>query len=663
MRAGAAKVAVLVLSTVFALAPSASASAGRGHHTHFRVGAAVGDFTPPRAGLVPHDPSDCATTVAQRTQYDGARPFAFEEPYQDLQSSGHFDPGDPYLDCNGNGRWEGNLLGGGADTPRFYTRVADPVGARAMVVSNGPHTIAVEVVDQEGLFNIYQDRIRSAAQRAGVHLDGVFISATHDESAPDTLGLSGVDQLTSGVNSYFADYLVKRSAEAIVHAYRAMRPASIRYAEAIEPANLRQCWSSYPFVDDQLMPVLQAVGRHGQTIATLADVSQHAETLGFNGDASDPQRRWVSADWPNFLRNALEHRFGGVAIEMAGLVGSVETPEVFNAPISRTPQRFISESHPAGCRTLFEANGSRAPTGYFQETRALGHQIAAAVSQSLDKAHGSRSNVVDGARAPICLTVTNLLFRLGGQFGVFGPRPQFADDCRTQVPPGSPAGDELQTSAAAFRIGDGEFISVPGEVFPFTYLRGFLGPQDMPFPADPLPAWPLPHMHAPYRFVNGLADDMLGYIFPTGNGVGVPGERGNGLDPSSTDRFGCGHSDDSEAASSQTSNVVASTLVTLLDRLDGPPERVVVGRYVLPGGARTRDPLGGPELKCNIDETFHAAGPAVAVWVQGEGIVHPAAWMSLSGRPQSQPDRNTRGYFTPAGARVWLDVFPDVPAS
>ena len=43
-----------------------------------------------------------------------------------------------------------------------------------------------------------------------------------------TLGLSGVNQLTSGVNSYFADFLVKRSARAIVRAYRAMRPASIR---------------------------------------------------------------------------------------------------------------------------------------------------------------------------------------------------------------------------------------------------------------------------------------------------------------------------------------------------------------------------------------------------------------------------------------------------
>jgi hypothetical protein len=55
-----------------------------------------------------------------------------------------------------------------------------------------------------------------------------------------------------------------------------------------------------------------------------------------------------------------------------------------------------------------------------------------------------------------------------------------------------------------------------------------------------------------------------------------------------------------------------------------------------------------------------ANGPAVAVDLPGQGIVHPAAWMSLSGRPQSVPDRNTRGYFTSAGARVWLDVFPNV---
>src|SRR6478672_4728444 len=94
----------VVLGVACAYASPASA---KGQPAHFRVGAAVGDFTPPEAGQLAQDPSDCATTPEQRAQYDGARPFAFMEPYQDLQNSGHFDPGDPYLDCNGNGRWEG----------------------------------------------------------------------------------------------------------------------------------------------------------------------------------------------------------------------------------------------------------------------------------------------------------------------------------------------------------------------------------------------------------------------------------------------------------------------------------------------------------------------------------------------------------------------------
>ena len=127
-------------------------------------------------------------------------------------------------------------------------------------MSNHHQTIAVEVLDQEGLFNVYQERIRAEVRADGYHLDGIFISATHDESAPDTLGISGVSQTTSGVDAYYVDFLVKQSAKAIEQAYDARRPARIKYAEAIEPANLRQCFSSYPFVDDQLMPSLQAVG-------------------------------------------------------------------------------------------------------------------------------------------------------------------------------------------------------------------------------------------------------------------------------------------------------------------------------------------------------------------------------------------------------------------
>jgi hypothetical protein len=647
-----ASLATAALAFAAAAAPATAGAASSHGGAPFRVGAATVSFTPPRAGKLAKDPADCGPSGA----FDGPRKFAFEEPYKDQQGSGHFDPGDAYLDCNGNGRWDGNILGGGSDSPRFYDHVADKIGARAMVVSNGNRTIAVEVLDNEGAFNVYLQRIRRKVAADGVNLDGIYISSNHDESAPDTIGISGVNPVTSSVNAYFARYMVRRSAKAIEKAVANQRSATIRYAEAKEPANLRQCWSSYPFVDDQQMPSLQAVGRNGQVIATLANVSQHAETLGFNPD--EAQKKWISADWIHFFRAKLEHRFGGVAIEMAGSVGSVETPEVFSKVLSRVPQQFIDESHPAGCRTLFDPNGEATPVGYDEETKALGQSLAGAVGQALSsRGRPSRSNAIWGKRANICIPLTNTLFALGAHLGVFADRPGYTNNCTQRfpvAPNGSTSGDEVKSQVAAFRIGDGTFMSVPGEVFPFTFLRSFMGPNDMPKPDFPLPPWPMRHMHTPYRFIDGLGEDMVGYIFPQGNGVGVPGEDPGGND---TDRFGCGHSDDSEAASSQTGDIVGKALVGLLDAKFGKPERIVHGRYVLPDGTISRDPLGHPEIKCDVDTKFDFAGRAQRVWIPHRGKVKPAAWMSLDGRRQAKPNRNTRGYFNKRGKRVWVDVF------
>jgi hypothetical protein len=56
------------------------------------------------------------------------------------------------------------------------------------------------------------------------------------------------------------------------------------------------------------------------------------------------------------------------------------------------------------------------------------------------------------------------------------------------------------------------------------------------------------------------------------------------------------------------------------------------------------------------------AKPAVGVRV-GSKVIRPERWMSLSGRPQATADRNTRGFFTRDGQRVWLDVFPPLPGT
>src|SRR3954447_5526401 len=83
----------------------------------FKAGPAVVSITPPAHGTTAHDPADCSAS----SSFDGPRRFAFEEPYVDEGHPGHYELGDPFVDCNGNERWDGILLGGGADTPRFPT--------------------------------------------------------------------------------------------------------------------------------------------------------------------------------------------------------------------------------------------------------------------------------------------------------------------------------------------------------------------------------------------------------------------------------------------------------------------------------------------------------------------------------------------------------------
>jgi hypothetical protein len=175
------------------------------------------------------------------------------------------------------------------------------------------------------------------------------------------------------------------------------------------------------------------------------------------------------------------------------------------------------------------------------------------------------------------------------------------------------------------------------------------------------------YMHTPWRFVDGLDNDMIGYVFPRGNDAGVPGQHVlKNPSASGTDRFGCGHSDDSEAVNDRAGDIIATALVDILKAHTGGPETVDQGRFVLPDGKLSRNPLGTTDtIKCTAptDTTFAADGPAVAVWETGIGLVRPTRWMDLLGRPQLTPDRDTRGYFDAAGHRHWLDVFDDLPGA
>lgn len=665
--------AIAVTAVALALAPAAHAVPSS--TPTFAVGAAVSDITPP---LYDHatNPADCDPTGA----FDGYRKFNLEEPYKDANGDGQYEVGEPFIDCNHNGRFDGIFITG-ADKQNAV--VKDPIEARAFVVANGRKRIAVEVIDSIGLFNVEMDAIRSRVRRAlaakGEHVDEVFISSTHDESAPDPVGLWGPQTGVSGVDDYYMQFLAERGADAIVRANNGARPAHVRYAQVDQPARFQSCFSSYPYVQDRKVRVLQAVdSTTGKPIVTLSNYGIHAETMAFS--PNPVENHYISADWPHFERSMLDRDLGGVSIHMAGAIGSVETPRVFDA-VSPVPTQVQRPGHPADCWTVDEPTGSMVPLGYEQETRAVGELLARTVEDALaTNATWARSGDISFVRERFELPLGNVLFAAMMPVGLFAQRPGCVGGTPMPVTPnGSTLGAGMCTETVAYTIGDAEFISAPGEVFPYVLLRGFQGPQDMPFPADTMSPWVMPHASKPFRFIEGLGEDMLGYLFSRNNATNVPqAEPQRGAYTGGDDRFGCSHDDDSEAPSDNAGTLVAEHLIDTLRRVGTDPnQRILTGRYVLGDGSLSRNPLGVGPLRCDAPSRqfrADAGGGAVAVRVwDGNGrsrAIKPGGFIDSGGRPQDRPDMSTRGVWVPRAGetrlregrslRIWLDVFPDI---
>jgi hypothetical protein len=510
----------------------------------------------------------------------------------------------------------------------------------------------------------------------------MVFTSTHDESAPDTIGIGGPSETTSGVDPFYVEYMIAQTARGIEDAASHLRPATLRFGQ-IHPDDLVPCWSSYPFVADETVGAMQARATDGSVIATLVNYGIHAEELGFSRD--DQDRLHLSSDWHHFAREALETTYGGVAVTMAGMVGSVEMPKVFDDVRSFVPVGEHSIPGNGGCRTIYDTSGTYAPYGYLLSTAARGQRVALWAGRALDAGADSMSSTIDFARTSLFLPLDNALFQLGGLFGVFTYKDVYQNGVLSpRAPNGSENGNEFKTDVAWYTIGDAQFVTTPGEGFPFTYVHDFSGADDLAVPQyGPVHGWVMAAMTRRWRFIEGLGEDMVGYIFPRSNAVDVPTFAHLANDPGDTDRFGCGHSDDGEAAAEAAGDTLNDALLAILPAGRPTRERVAVGRYVWSDGTLHRSPIGDGRLGCDGVDPFTPApdGGAVAIWVLPDGVTQfargvgrvyrlrdtaafgparpRAAWMDLRGQAEAGPSTQTRGVIVGRRRRIWVDVFPD----
>jgi hypothetical protein len=215
------------------------------------------------------------------------------------------------------------------------------------------------------------------------------------------------------------------------------------------------------------------------------------------------------------------------------------------------------------------------------------------------------------------------LFKVAFADGLFPDRPSYSDpNCTVEVKQpgavsaaapsraagaapaaegGAPEPAYLKSAVGVLTLGKVQLEYSPGEVFPVTEIRGAFDEALEPFPTNcyepstedfycgtPLPMTPFTsaQMTQPYRFLVGLGEDMIGYLFPPGNFVGSEGESSkqpwlNYEDTKMTghDRFGYGHSDDSESVGPYAGLTVTDALQQLL-AADGRGSKLVPGAYV-----------------------------------------------------------------------------------
>jgi hypothetical protein len=660
-----------------ALVPSGASAA-----TPYLAGAARVDTTPP-----PFDASADAAAfpTCPSAVFTGPRAFALSEPYVDTDADGEFSyigagqdaVPEPFCDANANGRYDGIYSSGGVD--HLARSVHDPLDARAFSISDGQHTVVVVSVVAQGLFENYVEAMRTRLAQLQPGVDDLIVSANHNESSPDTVGIyggpevGGVTGANSGIDDYYMDFLIEQVAQAAAHAYDDRVPADLAVSEFGLPPDLEVNLSNnFPTTNDDHSPaaidpkvrVLTATDSTGARIFTTMNLAAHNQEIGHSAALG----REMSSDWPGYFHDELERLVGGRAIFLVGDNGSEEDP-VTVPPVDEAAHPECSE----GC---------------YAQAESTGHAFARSVADHLAEAEPIRGGEVGVRRDQFFVPLENNLFKAAAAAGLFGDRQTYL----AGVPAGR-AGDQLRTEADLVSVGpDLQFMTNPGEAFPALILGSPWGIEDAGCPERPNPPVPAWHMSGTHRFQIGLANDMIGYELPAwafSSSAGAfryegPPDAGGPAtcvnDADDVDAAGHQHKLETEGAGPTASNLVAEHLTALADEAPDPAALIRPGRYLYADGSLSRRPQrtlagGGTEDAAAIWMADPGAGaltpgtgrivarPGIAAF--GETPVDGAGhFMDYDGQEQAGPDITTRGMLAPTNApaepsgRFYLDVYP-----
>jgi hypothetical protein len=404
---------------------------------------------------------------------------------------------------------------------RQATGYNDRLWARGVVLDRKDSRVAIVSIDVVGYFKNEVDTIRAMVSPSS-EIDFVLVSSTHQHEGPDTLGLWGPDETTTGIDYAYLDFVNAAVADCIDEASANLEKARIYYATANsaglslgidrEDDGFGVADGKVLEGDDELAPAtegrivdptiatMQLTMRNGsslEVLATLVNFGSHPESLGSNNTL-------ITSDFPHYVRERIEAEYGGVAIWVAGDLGVLQGPLDIDVEDPST--------------------GMPAPRRTFRFAEVHGTQVAERAIEAIDAVrfgNNGRPSPKNGAPAPeisyatvdpVAIPLHNPYFRFFTAIGVLDVRRSLFtngvpdDSVGFPFPPpfdGIPQalGEDLHTEVSAVSIGEGAIAVVPSELDPqigATYRQSLVDATG-----------------AQHSFIVGLGNDHIGYQLPS----------------------------------------------------------------------------------------------------------------------------------------------------
>lgn len=298
---------------------------------------------------------------------------------------------------------------------RQATSIHDDLYVRALAMCTRERTIVFCALDLIGFF---RPDVQDVIQRVRGHFTEltkpeILIASLHPHDGPDTMGLWGPDDRTSGVDPlYLAELKDKTVATILTALAAAIKESPSMKSVCLRVPGLAKNARNPEILDDELT-ALQFLDIDGRPLVSLFDFACHPEVMWEHNTQ-------ISADYVGYLRQAVEETTGAPCIFFSGALGGMMTPDV--------------KEHS------------------FAEAETIGQTLAKSGLEALENASSFPVQELDVQKKEIKVKLTNILYK-------FAFRRKLLPDVRDRQ-------GRITSEVCLVRIGAVWFAAIPGELLP-----------------------------------------------------------------------------------------------------------------------------------------------------------------------------------------------------